>query len=265
MTVRVATLNIWNRMGPWEARLPAIRATLSSERVDVLALQEVIFMDDFDQACLVGEGIEDRSYHVARGRHSQALFPFGNAILSRFPIVRSEVFELPTGGTNERRTLLFAELSAPFGRMPVFVTHLNWKLDEGHVREEQVRFVADTVARVSAQVGSFPPVLMGDLNAEPEADEMRYLRGQTSLGGGQRVYFDDVWAYAGEGPGATFCRRNPFAAVAREPDRRIDYIYTRVDTDSGRGEPIEAHLAFDRPVGGVFPSDHFGVVATLVT
>jgi endonuclease/exonuclease/phosphatase family metal-dependent hydrolase len=49
----------------------------------------------------------------------------------------------------------------------------------------------------------------------------------------------------------------------REPDRRIDYVFTRGRDDRFRGEPLEAALCFDDPVGGVFPSDHFGVVATL--
>jgi hypothetical protein len=33
--------------------------------------------------------------------------------------------------------------------------------------------------------------------------------------------------------------------------------------DRGRGEPLAARVCFDEEVNGVFPSDHFGVVATL--
>jgi endonuclease/exonuclease/phosphatase family metal-dependent hydrolase len=262
MPVRVATLNIWNRLGPWDERLHAIREGVSAESPDVLALQEVVSMDGFDQAALVAEGF---GYHLVQGRHTEAMLPIGNAILSRYPVLRHEVLDLPTGGTVERRTLVHAVLDTPFGKMPVFVTHLNWKLDEGHVRELQVRFIADTLARLYPAEAEFPPVLMGDFNAEPDADEIRFLRGLTSLGGA-RAYFADAWAYAGEGPGVTFARRNPFAAPMREPDRRIDYIFTRTDAARpGRGEPVEAHVAFDAPRAGVFPSDHFGVVATLST
>lgn len=262
MPIRVATLNIWNRLGPWDERLAAIRAGVLAEGADVLALQEVVAMDGFDQAALIAEG---GGYHVVHARHGAARFPLGNALLSRFPVLRQEVFDLPTGDTIERRSLLFAELDAPPGKLPVFVTHLNWKLDEGHVRELQVRFITDTIERLCPVDTTFPPVLMGDLNADPDSDEIRFLRGLTGLGG-RRVYYADAWHYAGEGPGYTYARRNPFAAQAREPDRRIDYVFVRTGPEqNGRGEPVEARLCFDAPHEGVFPSDHFGVVATLST
>lgn len=61
MPLRVATLNIWNRGGPWEARLVALRAALQAEDVDVLGLQEVVSIEGFDQAALIAEGL---GYHV---------------------------------------------------------------------------------------------------------------------------------------------------------------------------------------------------------
>lgn len=258
--LRVGTLNIWNRLGPWEERLSAIRAGVLAEDLDVLCLQEVVSLDGFDQAALVAEGFD---YHVAHGRHSEARLPIGNALLSRYPILQREVFDLPTGGTIERRSVLFALLDAPFGRLPVFVTHLNWRLDEGHVREQQVRFLADLVRDQCRDESMFPPVCAGDFNAEPDSDEVRYLRGLTSLGAPQRVYFTDAFGAAGEGPGVTFARRNPFAAQVHEPDRRIDYIFVRGQDERFRGAPLSARVAFDSPVDGVFPSDHFGVVAAL--
>lgn len=262
MPLRVATLNIWNRMGPWDERLRAIRAGVLAEHPDVLGLQEVVATDGVDQAAVIAEGA---GYHVVHARHSAAGSALGNALLSRFPVLRWEVFDLPAGDTAERRSLLHAELDAPCGRLPVFVTHLNWKLDEGHVRELQIRFVVDTIARLCPVGTTFPPVLMGDLNAEPDSDEIRFLRGLTGLGG-RRVYFADAWVYAGEGPGFTYARRNPYAVQAREPDRRIDYVFVRTGPEQhGLGEPVEARLCFDAPHEGAFPSDHFGVVATLAT
>jgi endonuclease/exonuclease/phosphatase family metal-dependent hydrolase len=261
MPVRVATLNIWNRLGPWEERLAAIRAAVAAEDVDVLALQEVVCLPGFDQAALIAEG---HGYHVVHGRHTGARLPLGNAVLSRFPVIRSEAFDLPTGDTIERRSLVFTELDAPSGKIPFFTTHLNWRLSEGHVREQQVRFVVDTIARLCPEGDHFPPVLAGDLNADPDADEIRFLRGLTSLGG-KSTHFADAFALAGQGPGTTFARRNPFAALLHEPDRRVDYILVRLGDDRRRGEPVEAHVGFDTPHEGVYPSDHFGVVATLAT
>jgi endonuclease/exonuclease/phosphatase family metal-dependent hydrolase len=266
-SLRVATLNLWNRMGDWEARLPAIRRQLEALAPDVIGLQEVLRFaaadGSFDQAALASTGLAlDFEYHVVYGSHPAAPHPMGNAILSRFPIVRHEVRPLPDAGTEERRSLLFAELDAPFGRVPVFCTHLNWKLDEGHVRERQVCMIADAIAELAPHGRGYPPILVGDLNAEPDSDEIRFLRGLTSLGR-SRVYFADAFALAGEGPGYTFSRANPNAAPLREPNRRIDYVFSRGPDDRGNGEPLAAAVCFHEPVDGAFASDHFGVIATL--
>ena len=78
------------------------------------------------------------------------------------------------------------------------------------------------------------------------------------------MYFADAFGVAGDGsPGVTFSKRTPFAEPLREPDRRIDYVYVRGPDDSQRGEPTEARVCFDQPYGGVFPTDHFGVMATI--
>jgi endonuclease/exonuclease/phosphatase family metal-dependent hydrolase len=262
-TVRVATLNIWNRFGPWEDRLVAIRAGVGTLAPDIIGLQEVLRLDPsvgdgLDQAAAVGDGF---GYHMAFACAKGECW--GNAALSRWPIAQSTMFDLPHGGTDEKRTLLFAEIASPFGPIPFFVTHLNWKFDEGHVRELQVREIVERVEELARPDG-FPAVLVGDFNAEPEADEVRFLRGLTSLGGGRRVYFVDAFAAAGDGsPGCTFARRNGFAAPLREPDRRIDYIFVRGRDDRLRGDPLEARVCFDEAVGGAFSSDHFGVIATL--
>src|SRR5262245_9163637 len=121
-TFRAATLNIWSRFGPWEQRLLAIRDGLRTLAPDVIGLQEVLRFPDFDQAALISEGLGyEIVWKKATENHG---FPMGNAILSRWPILRSEVIPLPNGGTNEKRSLVFAELDAPFGKLPFFCTHL---------------------------------------------------------------------------------------------------------------------------------------------
>lgn len=269
-SIRVATLNIWNRFGPWDERSRAIRAGLSRLAPDVIGLQEVLRStegDRLDQAALLSEGL---GYHVAWGLASENHgFPVGNAVFSKWPITRTEVFPLPREGSDEKRSLVFAEIDAPFGKLPFFVTHLNWKLHHGYVRQVQTRFITDRIQELAPLTG-FPPVLVGDFNAEPDSDEMRFLRGLTTLGG-KSVYFADAFAAAsgltGEAArGTTFARRNPFAAQVHEPDRRIDYIYVRGPDDRYRGEPLSASVCFDEPnaaAGGVFPSDHFGVTAQI--
>jgi len=260
--IRVVTLNIWNRSGPWEERFGAIKTTLARLSPDLIGLQEVIVTehgDLLDQGKAIAESL---GYHAAYGKSHGEGYAFGNAVLSRWPIARHEVFMLPQADESEPRSLLFTEVMAPFAKIPFFVTHLAWRLHEGHVRQAQVVAIADIITEKCPTHG-FPPILVGDFNAEPEADEIRFMRGHTSLGR-KCVYFADAFRVAGDGtPGVTFSKKNPYAEPLREPERRIDYIFVRGPDDQRRGEPLSAKVCCDEPEGGVFASDHFGVIATI--
>lgn len=259
--IRVATLNIWNRMGPWEERLVAIRKEIERLQPDILGLQEVLVLPEhaFDQARAIAEGF---GYHIAFGRSPDAeAYTLGNAVLSRWPIARTLTYALP--GTDERRSLVFAEIDAPNGKIPFFSTHLNWKFDESAVRQLQVQCVARFV-EACAKPEHYPAIVVGDFNSEPDSDEIRFMRGLGSLGG-RSVHFHDVFGHVGSGPGITFSMKNSYAALLREPDRRIDYIWVRGGDERFRGEPLVARVAFDEPEGEAFPSDHFGVYAELRT
>lgn len=274
-TLRIATLNIWNKSGPWKERLGLIRAELASRTPHILGLQEVLRLlppggapyvpaEQTCQATEIAAGSDYRIAYAAAADYGGGLM-FGNAVLSRFPILEERAFILPSLDSGESRSLLYALCESPFGPLPVFVTHLNWKFHQGNVRLAQVRFIAERVAELApVRSGTLPPVLMGDFNAEPEADEIRFLRG-LSVVENRSVFFADAWVYGGDGgPGATFARNNDYAAVAREPSRRIDYIFVRGPDELLRGEPMTTEVAFatpsSGPTGRIWPSDHFGLV-----
>ncbi|MEZ4294371.1 MAG: endonuclease/exonuclease/phosphatase family protein [Polyangiaceae bacterium] len=259
--VRVLSLNIWNRLGPWEERLAAIREGLRELSPDLVGLQEVIEAEGHTQAEAIAEGL---GYHTAYARATSygGGVSMGNAVLSRWPIDKHHRFPLPTCGTDENRSVLLADIASPFGHLPFFVTHLNWKLHEGVVREQQVQEVAGLI-RAHAPVEGLPPILVGDLNAQPEAAEIRFLKGLQSLGG-KSIYLADCFEQAGEGPGVTFDgTRNPFASQYHEHPRRIDYVLVRGPDTKVRGKPLSARVVYDRPYGEVFASDHFGVLAEI--
>src|SRR5262245_9575837 len=185
----------------------------------------------------------------------------GNALLSRWRMLERAHWPLPVADGQTGRCLGYALLDAPCGRVPVFVTHLSWQFHVSDERCRQVRFIDDKVREIVGR-GSFPVLLLGDFNAQPESDEIRFLRGLTPLGG-RSTYWSDCFALAGEGAGATFDRRNAYAATLREPPRRIDYVFVRGPDREGRGEPLAARVVLDRPSGGVWPTDHFGVYAEI--
>jgi endonuclease/exonuclease/phosphatase family metal-dependent hydrolase len=260
-TLRVATLNICNRSAPWEERLALIRRELAALSPDIVGLQEVLRSGSPLPACLADEVAQGLGYEVVFGPAQDlgAGLWFGNAVLSRFPIAESRNFVLPVGRVDDGRGLLCAFIEAPCGRIPFFVTHLSYRLHESAVRLRQVLEIA---ARVhdEAPVEGFPPILVGDFNAEPDSDEIRFLRG-LAVADWKSVYFLDAYAAAGEPPGHTWDNRNPFAAQFNEISRRLDYIFVRGPDRAGRGKVMRASLAWNLDDGGLYPSDHFGVVA----
>jgi endonuclease/exonuclease/phosphatase family metal-dependent hydrolase len=259
--LRVLTLNIWNRQGPWERRLPLLRAGVARLSPDIVALQEVIDVGGRSQADDLREGLGYEAAFGCAHDHGGGV-RFGNAVLSRWPITGSRAFPLPTGQRAENRCLLLAEIASPPGALPVFVTHLNWHLHDGAAREEQVLAVARLI-KETAPIAGLPPVLAGDFNAEPDATEIRFLRGLHALSG-TSTYLADCFALAGEGPGVTFDpRRNPFAAPTREPPRRIDYVFVRGPDAQGRGEPLSARVVLDEVEDGICATDHYGVLAEI--
>ncbi len=259
--LRVLTINIWNRSGPWDDRLPLLRAGVSALDPDIIGLQEVIYFDGRSQADDIGAALGYSSAFGEASSYGGGVL-FGNAVLSRWPIQTTRVFPLPHEDTDQRRSLLFAEIASPHGLLPFFVTHLNWKLHEGYAREAQVLAVASHV-KAAAPIAGLPPVLVGDFNAAPEATEIRFLRGLHALER-KSTYFADCFELAGQGPGYTFdARHNPFAAPTMEPPRRIDYIFVRGPDQSGRGLPLSSKVVFDEVQQGICATDHYGVYAEI--
>lgn len=266
MPLKVLTLNLWNRSGPYEERKARIREWVQRLDPDVMGFQEAMRGEGFDQ---VGELLDGLGYEIAYGRASQwESVEFGNAIASRWPITDTEILPLPHLDSGEERCAVSVTIEAPIGDVSFTCTHLNWKLHHGFVREAQVVPLCEMVLRRRPREG-FPPIVVGDFNAEPDSTEIRYVKGFASLHG-RSVMFYDGWAVGGDGgPGYTWSNRNSFAAIALEPERRIDYIFTgypiRVGDRDGVGKVTRCRVVCDDESHGVWPSDHFGVYAELST
>ena len=278
--LRVVTLNIWGRQGPWESRLPVLRRTLAALDVDLVGLQEVIRFDADRAPAMEAPKLatSDQAMEICEGLGLVSCFgaaldlgfglSFGNAVLSRFPIIDSCTTSLPNERGAEPRALLTAKIDAPFGPVLFGSTHLAWRFDEGALRMRQVQAIASELEQRRNGI-SYPPILVGDFNAEPDSDEIRFLRGLHTRDG-VSTYFIDAFGEAGTGAGTTFDRANDFARAVGEPDRRIDYVFVRGRDPRAWGRPLSCRRAFDSaasPTTGsapVFASDHFGVVAELL-
>ncbi len=258
--LRVLSWNLWGQFGPWEQRAPAIVATVAALDPDVACLQEVWSAPDGSMADAVAERLG--AHHVYASNDDGPVHS-GNAIVSRWPIVRTEWRPLPTGGEpDERRLVLFAEIEGPRGAVQVFCTHLNWRFDHSTVRQAQVQAIGALVEECKPR--EYPPILAGDMNAAPDSDEIRMLTGRTGVVA-PRLVFHDAWEVAGgsESAGMTWSNANPYAALDLEPSRRIDYVFAGWPKRGGLGHVVRAEVVGTGAVDGVVPSDHYGVLAEL--
>ena len=117
-----------------------------------------------------------------------------------------------------------------------------------------------------------PQILCGDMNATPDSDEMRFLRGLTTLDR-RRTHFQDAWlrlhpesdARSGPGQGITWCSENPNTRPLRslDIDRRLDYVYVTTRKKDGRGTIHTCWVALTDREGDddICASDHYAVLA----
>ena len=260
-SLRVMTWNLWWRFGPWEQRQSAIVSVLQEQAADLVCLQEVWAEDSGDdQAAILAARL---GYHHARTPSPYWNgVSFGNAVLSRWPILGVESVRLPgADGEPGHRSALLAIVDSPHGAVPIVSVHTEYRFDLSAVRVAQTAALAEFV-RENRDDGGFPVVVGGDLNAIADSDEIRQLTGRTAppVPG---LIFQDAWELTGEGPGHTWHGANPYIAASTWPNRRIDYVLVSWPRPKSLGTPVRAWVAGERPVDGVQPSDHYAVVADL--
>ncbi|NEE00388.1 endonuclease/exonuclease/phosphatase family protein [Phytoactinopolyspora halotolerans] len=264
--IRLATLNWWSRHGDWPRRREVLRDGFDALAPDLVALQESVVTDDYDQ---VVDVFGDR-YHVVhqKRRHADGT---GCSIVSRWPPVNTWELDLCVTARVDPGDFVGCataiEVETPLGPL-LFVNHKpSWRVHLERERELQAvttaRFIEDLAGDRGLHV-----VVAGDMDARPETSSMRFWTGRQSLDG-LSVAYQDAWEFAhpGEG-GETFTPDNPLidaeSTWSRIPARRIDYILVRCD-ERGPTLPIgSCERTFDEPVDGIWASDHFGVVVTVL-
>ncbi len=265
--LRVVTLNLWGTTEPLGRRMELVEAGLRALEPDLVGLQEVRE---------VPGKVPNQAETLARALGMLHAFApamevlpehgggvEGDAILSRYPIKDEERVDLPHATTDERRVLLRCAIETPSGMMHAMVTHLNWRMRHGREREDQVVVIDEVASRVQS---GMPRVLMGDFNATPDCDEIRFLAGKHTIGG-RRTYWQDAFARCNpRAPGWAGARRHsgPGRRPFLEPDRRLDYVFVTPPARDGRGTIVESRVVLDLPsADGTWPSDHFGLFAVI--
>lgn len=280
--LRVVSLNLWGTEPPLEARLALAVRQLVALAPDVVCLQEVRPLDgrsgrttaDFVADAL---GMTAR-YEVAvswdAGVHGG--LPAGQeglAVIAR-SIGETRVLALPEPRPGDARILLSAAVDTAGGPIWVHTTHLHYRLDDGLAREHQVLAIDEAIRGLGRTNDSAPQILCGDFNATADSDELRFLRGLTTLAG-RRTHFQDAWLRLhrepgpGDGPaqGITWSSENRFTRPLRslDLDRRIDYVFVTTRKKDGRGTVHACRVVMTERDGpgeaAICASDHYGVCA----
>ncbi|MFN6934869.1 MAG: endonuclease/exonuclease/phosphatase family protein [Tsuneonella sp.] len=237
-TLRVATFNIWHDAQNWGARLPLLVQSLREADADVIALQEVL--EDAtkglpNQARTLADLLGNYAVRFSSTTPPDKLRRYGNAILSRLPVLADSSKRLEP--LNDHRTALRVRVGPADHPIDVVCTHLAWQAEAGAVRARQV---ADLMAWLPQD--GVPLIVIGDFNA-PLADP-----GLAAL--------TSPRFFSALPPGATSSTLNPAKGHA---ERVIDHIFA----ERRWFAPIAAQRFGDRAHDGEYPSDHFGVAATL--
>lgn len=188
--------------------------------------------------------------------------PYGNALLSRWPILAYAAHRLGAGTDGEPRGLLEARVLLPSGRpFTLYVTHLDHRSEA--IRLEQWRAALTWLTRERGR----PHLVIGDFNAlssrdYPDENAVAALRARRAALGWPAPAFDvmaqiekagycDAFARAGVGEGATF----PAAA----PEIRIDYIFLPMHW----ADHLVTCRCWEHPLASL-ASDHLPVCAEFV-
>lgn len=250
--MRVMTWNIRHGLGTDpetgqpddEPDLERIARIIDTYHPDVVGLQEL----DHNWA---RSGHVDQTSWLANRLGVEAVFgpnlvdgdtAYGVAIFSRYRIIEHANIPLPGGNGLEPRGCLTAILETPEGEIAFLCTHLQVTIgDDGGAGARERADGARSIARRIANAPERPAILVGDFNADPDAEELGALKG-----------LQDAWRIAdGGGTGYTIP-----AHPSNEASARIDAIYVTAGWEIDRtlvARDDQTRLA----------SDHYPVIADL--
>jgi len=209
--------------------LEAIAAVIEDSGADIIGLQEV-------SRTRLMDGGADMPIWLSQRLGMEMVFTgteepiWGNALLSRYPILESGFQSLPRESSLIGRGFLWARIDVGAEEpLLVVVTHLHHIVDEGQIRLAQVPVILDFLE------GEKHFVFLGDLNAEPDSPEIKLIVDAGLV---------DAWLEAGEGPG--------FTIDSIDPTARIDYLWHSPDLGVSEIQVIPTTA-----------SDHLPVIAVL--
>ena len=228
--IRVMTYNLHNGFNTkGHLDLEQLAKVIEDSNVDIVALQEVA------RGWVISGGVDMIAWLSQRLKMPYVFGPtadpyWGNAILSRYPIVAFSRHDLPTRDLAIKRGFVTVLVDLGNGDMvKVIATHFHHLKDGTAIRQLQSQAILNFWS------GLDRTVIMGDLNGEPNSSEIIALR-RAGLVDAARVMY----------------AAPPFTYSSDVPTRRIDYIWISADL-----QVLDVSVPFSTA------SDHLPVVATI--
>lgn len=205
-SIRLLNYNLHNGFNAdGQLDMEALAQVIEEADPDVLALQEV------SRGWVINGSTDMMQWLSQRLKLPYVFGPtegslWGNAVLSRYPILNSELVSLPPDSLRIRRGYILAEIDAGSGPFQIIDTHLHNPEAGSDIRQEQV------LVLVEAWDSAPRTIITGDYNARPDSPEIQALVDAGLI---------DVGGAIGPSPGYTF--------NSAEPYERIDYIWSSPD------------------------------------
>ena len=205
--VLVMTFNIHHAARHGVLGLEQVAREIEAVDPDVVALQEVdrnaARSSYVDEAAWLGQRLDLTpllgANRVRPGTPGHGPSEYGNALLTRLPVLNHQNLRMPNLAHLEPRGLLLATLDLDGIRLTVAATHFQHRPLPPRVLQSRY-----AVRALATQPG--PRLLMGDLNDEPGTLPLRILNAP----------LHDLWPGVGTGSGLTH--------PVHHPDRRIDFV-----------------------------------------
>jgi endonuclease/exonuclease/phosphatase family metal-dependent hydrolase len=209
VTLRVMTYNIQHGAGI-DKKIDLLRTAeaINREKPDIVALEEVDKgVERTDKRDLTAElaamthltGYFSNNFHFQGGE-------YGNAVLTRFPIMMETNTHYHMLHTNEQRGVIQMILDVHGRKLLFMTTHIDY-----HPGNEERLLNIAQIEEIMTQYPGMPVILCGDFNDFPE----------TPVHAAMAQALTDTWEMVGQGTGVTF--------PSDKPNRRIDYIWISPD------------------------------------
>ncbi|SDG69054.1 endonuclease/exonuclease/phosphatase family protein [Roseospirillum parvum] len=252
----VVTLNTWKGEGPYRRRLDLMADGLAALAPDVVLLQEAFAAPSLGLS--TAEALAERLglfaiAPAARAKTRQVegrsvSSTSGLALLSRRPLDRYEVLELPKDAADGDRQALVARLATPHGDLVVVNTHLSHLEQADGLRLAQLQAI---LSHLDTQPGRPSVLLGGDMNCPPDGACLHWLidhPGHPAI---------DLMAGAADPEFATHRDLPPESG-------RIDHLLLLPGADGPHLEVTECRPVLNTPgADGTWPSDHIGLLVRL--